>query len=246
MEKNKYDINKNDIELTFQHISHYIDDKKWWKDEKKRLKAIKIYKKLNLEKLFNLTKKDKDKYGLHFLSTLSDWCKRCINSKQWKKLKQSVNQIQLRKKELGQKKNISISNKAYELLHHASRQENTSVSELIVFMLEHRAENLTAKINNNKLNQITEKTEDNEADEVHSITYEKIKKGNQYIIELWHYAGGQCQALSKATQKRCKRITPELSMNRQTIGDTVYEFSVCHTHTKETSLLDPTYICPES
>lgn len=246
MGKNKYNINKNDVELTFQRVSHYIHDKKWWKDEKKRLKAIKIYKKLNLEKLFNLTKEDKDQYSIQFLDTLKDWCKRCINSKQWKKLKQSINQIQLQKKEPGQEKDISISNKAYELLHNASRQENTPVSELIISMLKHRTENLTAKINNNNLKQIIEKIEDNEPEQVHLVTYEKIKKGNQYIIELWHYAGGQCQALSKATQKRCKRITPELSMKRQNIGDTVYEFSVCHTHTKDASLLDPTYISLKS
>ena len=246
MAKNKYKIKTDTIELTFQYISQYLHDKKWWNDEKKRLKAIKVYKKLKLEKLFNLTKKDTGKYGSNFQTSLNDWCKRCINDKQWKKLKNSTNQHQDQTKaipkESKQEKTISLSNKAYELLHNAAGQEKTSISDLIISILEHKTENPVIETDDNKPVKIIEAIKNNKLDKEKLKTYEKLKKDNHKVIELWHYAGGQCQALAKVTQKRCKRITPELSIKHQIIGDIDYEFAVCRSHNNDTSQLDQSNI----
>ena len=127
-------------ELTFQYISQYLHDQKWWKNEKQRLKAIKVYKKLKLEELYNIAKQDNGKYKSNFQASINDWCKRCINDKQWKKLKNSINQakLQAETKESNQEKTISLSNKAYELLHNAARQKKSSISDLIIPLLEHK------------------------------------------------------------------------------------------------------------
>ncbi|MDX2504337.1 MAG: hypothetical protein QNL62_07660 [Gammaproteobacteria bacterium] len=240
MAKNKYNIKTDSIELTFQYISQYLHDQKWWKNEKQRLKAIKVYKKLKLEELYNIAKQDNGKYKSNFQASINDWCKRCINDKQWKKLKNSINQakLQAETKESNQEKTISLSNKAYELLHNAARQKKSSISDLIIPLLEHKIENLPVETDENKPVQIIEAIKNIELNKKKLKTYEKVTKGKQKVIELWHYAGGQCQALSKTTHKRCKRITPELSIKHQIIGDIDYEFAVCHTHNNDTSQLD--------
>ena len=242
MKKNKYHIKKNDIEIMFQHISQNIHDKKWWKDEKKRLKAIKLYKKLNLKKRFKLTKKNKDKYYSHFLTKLNDWCEQCLNNKQWKRIKNSINQAQEPTKEIKQEKTISLSDKAYELLHDVARQEKISISELILSKLEDKEEKLIVESNDTEPVVIIEAIKNKKLSEKKLITHKKTKKGNKNIIELWHYAGGQCQALSKVTQKRCKRITPNLSIKHQVIGNIDYQFAVCHSHNNDTSQLDQSNI----
>jgi len=242
MKKNKYNIKKNDIDIIFQHISQNIHDKDWWKDEKERLKAIKIYKKLNLKKYFKLTKKNKDKYQSHFLTKLSDWCKRCLSNKQRKKLKNSISQTNELSKEVKQENIISLSNKAYELLHDVARQEKMSISELIISKLERKDENLIIETKETEPAVIIEAIENKKLSEKNLKTQKKVKKGNNNVIELWHYAGSQCQALSKVTQKRCKRITPNLSIKHQIIGDIDYEFAVCHSHNNDASQLDQSNI----
>jgi len=245
MAKNKYDVKKYDIDLTFQHISCYINDQKWWADEKKRLKAVKLYKQLKLKKLFTLTKQDYEKYAKSFLKTVNDWCKRCIDSKQWKKLTNSISQPQQQIKELKQENSISLSDKAYTLLQDLAKQENTSISEVIISRLSKKEKISTIKTDDSEEKAITKESDNIQLDAIQPIAYKHKKKGSQSVIELWQFAGGQCQALSKATHKRCKRITPDLSMKQQEVDGVIYEFSVCHTHNNDKSQLDSEYIKPK-
>jgi len=239
MAKNKYNIKIDDIELTFHYILQFLHDKKNWKDEKNRLKAIKIYKKLKLEELFNLTKKDKDKST--FLKSLIVWCKQCIKSKQWKQLRNTIKKAKNKRIELEQDVTLIVSPKALKLLQNKACQENKSISELIISLLEPAIEQPINPTNNSTDIKFTTIANDKLIEEKIKA-YKIINKNNQSVIELWHYAGGQCQALSKTTHQRCKRITPELSIKQQLIGNIVYEFSVCHTHNKDKAELDQSYL----
>lgn len=250
MAKNKFKITADTIELAFQNITKHLQDKQWWDDEKKRQKAIKLYKKLKLEKLFNLAKSDYKKYSDKIQSSLNVWCHRCINNKQWKKLKNNILHAQQKlnthrktpsidKEEVAERnKTISLSASAYKLLLNMSKNENKSVSEVIISSLDTKSESIKSDKNNKQNFKTMEAIKNTQPDDKDLKVHQKTKKGGLKTIELWHYAGGQCQALSKVTQKRCKRITPELSIKHQIINDIDYEYAVCHTHNNDKSELD--------
>ena len=241
MAKNKYNIKIDDVELTFDYISRFLQDNKNWKNEKSRLKAIKLYKKLRLEELFNLTKKDNDKNKSTFLNSLISWCKQFINSKQWKQLKNKIKHAKSHHTDSEQEVALTLSPKAFKLLQNIAQQENKSISELIISVLEHKIEAPVNPTDNNSEIKFTAIANDKLIKEKIKA-YKIVKKDNQSVIELWQYAGGQCQALSQTTHQRCKRITPELSIRQQLIGNIVYEFAVCHTHNKDKSQLDQSYL----
>jgi hypothetical protein len=241
MAKNKYNIKIDDVELTFHYISQFLYDNKKWKDEKNHLKAIKLYKKLRLEELFNLTKKDNEDNKSTFINSLLTWCKQFIKTKQWKQLRHKIKQAKNNHIDSEQEIAPTLSPKALKLLQNIARQENKSISELIISVLEHKIEHPINPTDNNSEKKFAAITNDKLIKEKIKA-YKIIKKDNQSVIELWHYAGGQCQALSQTTHQRCKRITPELSIRQQFIGNIVYEFAVCHTHNKDKSHLDQSYL----
>ena len=250
MAKNKFKINADTIDLAFQNITRHLQDKQWWDDEKSRQKAVKIYKKLKLEKLFNLAKQDFQKYSKKIQNSLNVWCHRCINNKQWKKLKNSIVQAQQKlnthletpvidKDKIPEReKTISLSSAAYKLLQNISKNKNKSVSEIIMSSLVPKIESKTNDSKNNQSIKTMDAIKNTQPDIRDLKVHEKKKKGGLNAIELWHYAGGQCQALSKVTKKRCKRITPELSIKHQIINNIDYEYAVCHTHNNDKSELD--------
>lgn len=250
MAKSKFKITADTIELAFQNITKHIQDKQWWDDEKKRQKAIKLYKKLKLEKFFNLAKSDYKKYSDKIQSSLNVWCHRCINNKQWKKLKNNILQAQQKlntrrdtpsvdKNEITEHENtISLSASAYKLLQNISKNENKSVSDVIISSLEAKPESIKSDNKSKQSFKIMDAIKNTQPDGKDLKVHQKIKKGGLKTIELWHYAGGQCQASSKVTHKRCKRITPELAIKHQIINDIDYEYAVCHTHDNDKSELD--------
>ena len=144
MTKIKFQLNAENIELAYHNISHSLQDSEWWNSEKKRQKALKIYKKLKLEELFDLARRDYEKYKNKIQKSLNNWCNQCINSKQWKQLRNSIRQaqhqisdqietqIKIRSKKQKQEKNISLSDAAYQLLFNFSQQEKKSFSDIII------------------------------------------------------------------------------------------------------------------
>ena len=256
MLKNQFKLNADAIELTFHNITQYLQDNNWWDSEKKRLKAIKVYKKLKLKKLFKLAKKDFKKYSSKVQTSLNKWCKECINNTQWKTLRESILQAgtqlksQLKTLEkspaqtaianIGKETNISLSNTAYELLQKAAAHEKKSISALIIATFKNKK--ITADQKPESGVKIIEAIKNTQPDKKELKSHEKSRTGNPNTIEIWHYAGGQCQALSKVTQKRCKRITPDLSHKHQIIDKIDYEYAVCHTHDNNKSQLDQSAI----
>lgn len=252
MTKIKFLLNAENIELAYQNISHSLQDSEWWNSEKKRQKAIKIYKKLKLEKLFDLAKRDYEKYKKKIQKSLNNWCNQCINSEQWKQLRNSIQQaqnqisdhietqIKIRNNKPKQEKNISLSDSAYQLLYNFSQQEKKSISDIIISKFSPNTKSQAVENKSTQSFKTIDAIKNTKPDNQDLKTHEKVKKGKINIIELWHYAGGQCQALSKVTQKRCKRITPELSIKHQVIKGIDYEFAVCHTHDNDKSQLDQT------
>jgi hypothetical protein len=239
VKKNKIKI--SDIEISFQYITDCINNKKYWKAEKKHLKALRLYKKNKIDKLYNSSKED-NKYKEILLVQLNDWCNQCLNTKKWENFKQVINHYSYHHKAVDELKNIKLTNKTYQLLNGVALQENISVSELISLMIEAKVDNLPHQNNDNEITKTFTEENNNIVDEEQLLTYEIVKKDNYDTIDLSPYAGGQCQALSQTTKKRCKKITPLLSIKNQQIGDIIYEFSVCQTHNKETSKLAPNYI----
>ncbi|MBF0263950.1 MAG: hypothetical protein HQL46_01665 [Gammaproteobacteria bacterium] len=239
MTKNDFKLNKNQIETAYQQIKRSISNHDWWENEKHRNKAIKKFKKLKLDSFYEKIKVDSQQYLTQFVSLIKKWCASCLDKKHWEKLRQEIEaniNHQIKDKE-NSPNSIELSQEACQLLLHSSEQSGKSISDLII---ENFKEIKTSNTENQALDFSTIDNTDFIAQKLSQ--HDIVNKNGQNTIEVWKLAGGQCQSISKATQKRCKRISPDLAITQQIINDICYEYAVCATHNKSNSELDAMYI----
>lgn len=267
MSKSNYNLNRNDIEIAFYQITENLSNKKWWKNKKAQIKAINNYNKLRLQEHFEQSRSDSNQYADKFLSVLKIWCKRCLDTEHWKKLKKSLKK-NINLQEIQQKNEITFESQltsihltqdACHLLTDAADKAGLSVSNFIINLLDRPQASdtvitkSTCDSTSGTEESIEEKTTEQKELKFEPIenkeviaeqlkNYSVIDKAGQATIELWHLAGGQCQCMSKITNKRCKKISPNLAIKKRIIDGICYEYAVCNTHNKLATRIDNSFI----
>ena len=86
----KLKIKKADLLLVCENISQNVHNSYWWKNDKKLLKALKVYKKLKINEYYNLVKKGNKKYRPKLHKSLNKWCSNCLTAKQCESIKKDI------------------------------------------------------------------------------------------------------------------------------------------------------------
>ena len=241
MKKSDFIINKNQIETAYQQIKEKLNEHDWWDNEKSRKKAIKHFNALKLEDVYDKIKVDSHKYFAKFLSLIQKWCAKCLDKKHWQKLKEEIEANINKQGNQSGINQIELSHDAYLLLQQTSEKSGKAISDLIIENFSANEETLP---NTEVKKQSSDFTSYNNADFVAEKLkqYHIVDKNGQQTIEVYQLAGGQCQSISKATKKRCKKISPDLQVIQEMINGICYEYAVCSTHNKSNAQLDKIYI----